>query len=71
VRTIVSGDVAVIVLIERDEVVVEGSEAPQPWLLRTTQVFEERPEGWVRLRRHADPLITRRPPPETFAMARG
>jgi ketosteroid isomerase-like protein len=71
VRTIVSGDLAVIVLIERNEVVVDGSEAPQPWVLRTTQVFEKRTAGWVRLHRHADPLISRRSPAETFSLARG
>jgi hypothetical protein len=71
VKTIVSGDLVVIVLVERNEAVVEGSEETQPWVLRTTQVFEKRPSGWVRLHRHADPLITRRSPADTFALARG
>lgn len=71
VKTIVSGDVVVMVLIERNEAVVDDSRVPQPWVLRTTQVFEKRPSGWVRLHRHADPLIRRRPPPDTFALARG
>lgn len=72
VKTVVSGDVVVLVLIERNEgVVVDDSEEPQPWVLRTTQVFEKRENGWVRLHRHADPLIGRRPPAETFALARG
>jgi hypothetical protein len=71
VKTIVSGDLVVIVLVERNEAVVEGSETPQPWVLRTTQVFEKRPSGWVRLHRHADPLITRRSPTDTFRLARG
>lgn len=70
-KTIVSGDVVVIVLVERNKAVVDGSEQRQPWVLRTTQVFEKRPSGWTRLHRHADPLITRRPPAETFALARG
>lgn len=70
VKTIVSGDVVVIVLIERNEALVDGSETPQPWVLRTTQVFEKRPSGWVRLHRHADPLVTRRSAAETFALAR-
>ena len=70
VKTIVSGDVVVLVLIERNEAVVKGSERPQPWVLRTTQVFEKRPSGWVRLHRHADPLISRRSPADTFALAR-
>ena len=70
VTTIVSGDVVVVVLVERNQVVVEGSEELQPWVLRTTQVLEKQPSGWVRLHRHADPLITRRTPAETFALAR-
>lgn len=70
-KTIVSGDLVVIVLIERNERWVEGSGKAQPWVLRTTQVFEKRPSGWMRLRRHADPLIRRRSPTDTFALARG
>jgi ketosteroid isomerase-like protein len=71
VKTVVSGDVAVLILIERNEVTVEGSTEGQPWVLRTTQVFEKRPSGWVRMHRHADPLIDLRPPAATFALARG
>lgn len=71
VKTMVAGDLVVVVLIERNEVVVEGGNAPQPWVLRTTQVFERRGERWIRLHRHADPLIDRRTPDETFALARG
>jgi hypothetical protein len=68
----VSGEVVVLVLIERNEdVSVAASSEPQPWVLRTTQVFEKRAEGWVRLHRHADPLIERRTPADTFALARG
>jgi ketosteroid isomerase-like protein len=70
VKTMVSGDLVVIVLIERNEATVDGADKPQPWVLRTTQVFEKRPSGWVRLHRHADPLITRRSPADTFALAR-
>ena len=71
VKTIVAGDVAVVVLVERNEAIVEDAADPQPWVLRTTQVFELRPAGWVRLHRHADPLIDRREPVVTFALARG
>jgi hypothetical protein len=62
VKTIVSGDIVVVVLVERNEVSVEGVTDPQPWILRTTQVFETRDGTWVRLHRHADPLIDRRTP---------
>lgn len=36
VKTMVSGDVVVLVLVERNEAVVQGSEDPQRWVLRTT-----------------------------------
>lgn len=71
VKTMVSGDVVVVVLIERNQVRVEGVDQPQTWALRTTQVFERRGTTWVRLHRHADPLIDRRTPADTFAIARG
>jgi hypothetical protein len=71
VKTIVSGEVVVVVLVERNEVTVDGVDGVQPWVLRTTQVFERRDGGWVRLHRHADPLIERRSPADTFTIARG
>jgi hypothetical protein len=40
-------------------------------VLRTTQVFERRGAKWVRLHRHADALIDRRSPADTFSIARG
>ena len=67
----VSGDLVVVVLIERNEVVVDGGDEPQPWVLRTTQVLKRREGVWVRLHRHADPLIDRRSPADIFAIARG
>ncbi len=71
VNTMVAGNLVVVVLIERNEVAVDGVEGKQPWVLRTTQVFERRDGSWVRLHRHADPLIDRRSPADTFAIARG
>jgi len=71
VKTIVAGSVVVVVQVERNEARVEGCVDPQPWALRTTQVFELRQGGWVRLHRHADPLIDLRTPATTFAIARG
>jgi hypothetical protein len=61
VRTIVAGDLVVLVMIERSTVMFEGRDAPHPWILRTTQVFRRDDEHqWVRLHRHPDPLILRR-----------
>jgi len=71
VKTIVAGDVAVVIQIERNSARVLDVDEPQTWALRTTQVFEIRQEGWVRLHRHADPLIDVRAPERTFALARG
>ncbi len=71
VKTIVEGDLVVVVLIERNEVDVDGVEGRQPWVLRTTQVFQRRSGDWLRLHRHADPLIDRSTPADTFALARG
>lgn len=71
VKTIVSGDLVVTILVERNEATVESGGEGQSWVLRTTQVFEKRSSGWIRLHRHADPLIDRRSPATTFAIARG
>jgi hypothetical protein len=60
VRTIVAADLVVLVMIERSSVMFEGREAPHPWILRTTQIFRRTDGQWVRLHRHADPLILRR-----------
>ncbi len=71
IRTFVGGDIVTVVQIERNEARVQGSPEPQAWVLRTTQVFERRGGKWVRLHRHADPLVDFRPPAATFAIARG
>jgi ketosteroid isomerase-like protein len=60
VKTIVEGDLVVVVLIERSAVMFEGHDAPHPWELRTTQIFRRDGERWVRLHRHADPLLVPR-----------
>ena len=71
VKTIVGGDIVTVVQLERNVARVRGRADPQPWVLRTTQVFERRDGGWVRLHRHADPLIDLRSPDVTFSLARG
>lgn len=71
VRTIVEGDLAVLVMIERSEVTFEERDRPYPWVLRTTQVFRRTVEGWVRLHRHADPLILYRPLDATLDLLDG
>jgi ketosteroid isomerase-like protein len=71
VSVIRSGDLVVIVQVERSEAMFEGRSTPQPWTLRTTQVFRRKGEGWARLHRHADPLIDGRSFDDTLGIARG
>ena len=68
VKVVVEGDVVVVVAVERNEVVFEGEAAPRPWILRTTQVFRRKDGTWLRLHRHADPLIHRRSLAQTRAL---
>ncbi|MEP7314135.1 MAG: hypothetical protein ABI859_16250 [Pseudomonadota bacterium] len=63
------GDLLVIAMIERNSVMFEGHTEPHPWVLRTTQVFRrDKPGHWLRLHRHADPLVMRRDLTETLAL---
>jgi len=68
VHTIVEGDVVVLVMIERSTVNFQALAGRRPWVLRTTQVFRKTPEGWLRLHRHADPLIGPRSLAATLAL---
>jgi hypothetical protein len=65
VKVIVEANIVVVVAVERNEVMFEGESATRPWILRTTQVFRHEDGRWVRLHRHADPLIHRRSLVET------
>ena len=61
VQSYVSGDLAVLVTIDRNEVRFVGHDRPLPWNLRTTQVYERDAEGqWKVVHRHADPLLPSR-----------
>ena len=61
----VSGNLAVLVAVERQHGVVGGSE-DQDWSLRVTLVFRRRGDRWQLVHRHADPLV-REIPWELFA----
>jgi ketosteroid isomerase-like protein len=50
-----SGDLAVLVGVERQRGVVGGRE--QDWSLRVTLVFQRRGSGWRLVHRHADALV--------------
>jgi len=67
VRSIAGGDLLVLVLVERNQVLFEGREDPHSWELRTTQVFRRDGDRWIRVHRHADPLIERRSLDATLA----
>lgn len=67
VRAFADGELVVLVLLEHNTVDFDGHPA-HPWTLRTTQVFRRDGERWLRLHRHADPLIARRPLDATLAL---
>jgi len=69
VRAIASDDLLVLVMIERNEVMFEGRTEPHSWALRTTQVFRRERARWVRLHRHADPLLERRSLDDVLALS--
>jgi hypothetical protein len=58
----------VLVMIERNQVTFERRTQPHAWTLRTTQVFRRDDDRWVRLHRHADPLLSRRSLEATLAL---
>lgn len=68
VRSIAADDLLVLVMIERNQVTFEGRSEPHAWNLRTTQVFRRDGNRWVRLHRHADPLLSRRSLEATLAL---
>jgi ketosteroid isomerase-like protein len=69
VKAIVEGDLLVLVLLEKSDVMFQGRDEPHPWALRITEVFKRKPDGaWVRLHRHADPLVRMRPLEPTLAL---
>ncbi len=64
-KIVVEGDIVVVVAVERNEVDFDGEAEPRPWILITKQEFPLYDGKWVRLHRHADPLIHRRSLAET------
>ena len=70
VQTYASGDLAVLVTIERQHGVVGGL-PEQDWSLRVTQVFRHDASGWWLVHRHADPLLHEMSLEEIAPIARG
>jgi ketosteroid isomerase-like protein len=70
VQTYASGDLAVLVAVERQT----GTVAPRPaqdWSLRVTLVFRREGSDWRLVHRHADPLVRAIGPDLFAAIARG
>ena len=70
VRTHASGDLAVLVAIERQHGEVGGL-PDQDWSLRVTLVFRRDGSGWRLVHRHADPLVHGIGLEELAGLARG
>ncbi|HVM65919.1 MAG TPA: hypothetical protein VMU14_13725 [Acidimicrobiales bacterium] len=68
IRAIVEGDLVILVLVDRSEVRFEGYDEPQPWELRITVVFRKLDGRFVRIHRHADPLVKFRDLEGTLAL---
>ena len=56
IETYASGDLVVLVTLERNHGVVGGL-PEQDWSLRVTWVFRRTQSGWELVHRHADPLV--------------
>jgi ketosteroid isomerase-like protein len=69
-QTYASGDLVVLVLIERQHAEVGGL-ADQDWSLRVTQVYRQVGAAWELVHRHADPLVRRIGIDRAAALARG
>jgi ketosteroid isomerase-like protein len=70
IATYASGDMVVLVAIERQHAVV-GDLPPQDWSLRVTLVFRRKGVDWELVHRHADPLVNGFSLDQSARMARG
>ena len=70
VETYASGDLAVLVGVERQHGVISGR-PEQDCSLRVTWVFRRTESGWELVHRHADPLVHPITPEQLSALARG
>jgi ketosteroid isomerase-like protein len=70
VQAYASGDMAVLVTVERANVEV-GDLPAQDWALRVTSVFKRDAAGWKLAHRHASPLVHAISLPEAASLAEG
>jgi ketosteroid isomerase-like protein len=70
IETYASGDLVVLVTLERNHGVVGGL-PEQDWPLRVTWVFRRTQSGWELVHRHADPLVRPITAEQLAALAHG
>ena len=70
VATYASGDLVVLVVVERQHGEV-GELPPQDWSLRVTMVFRRQGSDWLQVHRHADPLVHEIGQDQLAVLARG
>jgi ketosteroid isomerase-like protein len=70
VASYASGDLVVLVMIERQRVAI-GDLPEQDWSLRVTQVYRREADGWQVVHRHADSLANSISIEQAAALARG
>ena len=70
VQTYASGDLVVLVLVERQQGKVGGL-PEQDWSLRVTWIFRRTEAGWEQVHRHADALVHPITMDQLSALARG
>lgn len=70
VQTCASGDLVVLVVVERQHAEVGGM-PDQDWSLRVTLVFRREGSEWRLAHRHADPLVHGLSPEQAATIARG
>ncbi len=70
VATYASGDLVVLVVVERQHGEV-GELPPQDWSLRVTMVFRRHGSDWLQVHRHADPLVHEISQDQLAVLARG
>jgi ketosteroid isomerase-like protein len=62
ISSVVSGDMAYTVAIERSKALIVGQDKPAPLALRVTHIYMKEDGVWKLMHRHADPLIEKTAP---------